>query len=356
MGIMSFNEGTGAAERRPAGPFFYITKLRAVSCIAVVILHTALAAGSFEMTDTQRMWTMLLRNLMLWSVPCFIMVTGALLLSPARGMDYRKLFGRYIARMVLCILLFTAVFELFDVILTGEEPGLWILGEYAFKVIAGRSWSHMWYLYMLVGLYLLLPFYRMIAARAEKRDLLYLLGVYFVFLSVLPMLREVFDSDIAFFVCVSGIYPFFLFAGHLIHSGTAKIRRGMLWILLLISTGLLAAATAAAYLAPSELLQSLLGTYAFPPTVIQSVCVFGLFSEYGGGERGIRVWRSIDRCSFGVYLIHMLFLKLLYVGFGFDPYAHGGTALLIPVAAGVFAVSFLASAVMKRIPGLNRLI
>ena len=330
--------------------YAYITKLRAISCIAVVILHTALAgSASFDITDSQRMWTMIIRNMMLWSVPCFIMVTGALLLNPEKDITYKKLFSKYIKRVVICILVFTAVFELFDVVLNGKQAVLWIVSEYAYKVVAGKSWAHMWYLYMLLGIYLLLPFYKMITRQIKKHDAVYLCIIYFLFLSFLPIIRDITGCEIAFFICTSTIYPFYLFIGYFIHSKTIIPRKTWMCILLALTSAGLIGLTAYAYMHNVDKLKGMLGTYAFPITVIQSVCVFSLFTMRESNSAINNLWVIIDKYSFGIYLIHMLILKTLFVALKFNPYQWGSVIMLIPVAICVFVVSLIVVAIFYKL-------
>ena len=71
----------------------------------------------------------------------------------------------------------------------------------------------MWYLYLITALYLLLPFYRKIAASLNSKDTYYLLGVYLVFLSLLPMLQTLTEKSTAFYICVYSVYPLYLFLG-----------------------------------------------------------------------------------------------------------------------------------------------
>ena len=59
-------------------------------------------------------------NLLMWAVPCFLMVSGALLLNPAKEIPLKKLFGKYIKRMFLALLIFTFIFQLFDILMTGQ--------------------------------------------------------------------------------------------------------------------------------------------------------------------------------------------------------------------------------------------
>ena len=335
----------------------YITVLRAVSCIAVVLLHTCLAAGStFEMPLRQRTVTMVIRNLTLWAVPCFIMVTGALLLDPERPLPYSKLFKKYVVRIFLAIAVFTALFLITDMVLNGEPKGMEAAAAFLYKVWAGKSWSHMWYLYMLLGLYFLMPFYRMIAAYSKKRDYIYLLSVYFLFLSVLPMLRSITDDDIAFFICVSAVYPLYLFAGHILHQGIFHVRAMPALAVFVLCSCTLSGLTVYAYQTDHALLKDLLGAYSFPVTLLQSLSLFSLFCSAHPEEESIfcRIWRRIDRNSFGIYLIHMLFLKLLYVAAGFDPYQAGGVFMLFPVAIGVFCLSYASVEILRRIPLFRR--
>ncbi|MCD8219105.1 MAG: acyltransferase, partial [Ruminococcus sp.] len=120
-----------------------------------------------------------MHNLMMWAVPCFVMVTGALLLDPARNVTYTKLFRKYIPRMVIALLLFSVVFELLDTRLGGKKIGVRTFLDGIKNAVLGQSWRHMWYLYLMIALYLMMPFYRKVAASLEKKNTYYLLGVLF---------------------------------------------------------------------------------------------------------------------------------------------------------------------------------
>ena len=65
--------------------------LRVMACVAIVILHTAYGASSqFEevISSFQQSAAMAATNSMMWAVPCFVMVTGALLLPPEKDISY----------------------------------------------------------------------------------------------------------------------------------------------------------------------------------------------------------------------------------------------------------------------------
>ena len=67
--------------------------LRAAACLAIVLLHTVFCAVSLfpeEASATQALLSNIVVNNMMWAVPCFLMVSGALLLNPERPVTVKK--------------------------------------------------------------------------------------------------------------------------------------------------------------------------------------------------------------------------------------------------------------------------
>lgn len=148
----------------------FLSELRAVSCIAIVLLHTFYAASAYAAPgSTAHLVAISVRNLMMWAVPCFVMVSGALLLDQARVITYRKIFQKYILRILLALVLFSVGFQVFDDITGNSGLHLTTLLHGLQNAVTGQGWKHMWYLYLIIALYLLLPFYRKIAAGLTKK-------------------------------------------------------------------------------------------------------------------------------------------------------------------------------------------
>lgn len=207
------------------GKIWSFSYLRSAACIAIIIIHTvycALLMYGSGLSQTQTIATWAVNNCMMWAVPVFVMVTGALLLDTGRTLTYRKLFGRYIARILGALVFFGVLFCVLDMISGGEERSVRSFFGGFYEVFSGTSWSHLWYLYLLIGLYLLLPFYKKIAAASSEFDIKYLLLVSLLFLSLKPILG-IFGIECGFYIHVSTIYPFFLFCGFAIHKGLLKI-------------------------------------------------------------------------------------------------------------------------------------
>lgn len=344
------------AEKR--NEIVFLTELRAFACIAIVFLHTFYAAMEFSPSSSEQMIALTVRNLMMWAVPCFVMVTGTLLLDKTKNVTYAKLFQKYLPRVILSLFLFSALFALLDAIGAGEPIGIGIILTGWKQAVLGKSWSHLWYLYLIIGLYLLIPFYRKIAVSLEKKDACYLLGVYLLFLSILPMLETLTAFKSAFYICVYSVYPVYLFLGYAIHQNLLPVPRfvwAFLAILGTISIGLLTIVSKQYELAA---LSKLLTSYAFPVTVLQAAGIYGVLCKktvvFPNWLKYIL--QKIDACSFGIYLIHMIFLKVIMVYCNWNPYAHGGTWMVLLIAIGVMIGSFICVWLLKRVPGLRKIL
>ena len=343
---------TAAQTRAREDGFSY---LRAIACIAIIVLHTVFSSSLLyqdSLTTVERVVSDAVANCMMWAVPCFVMVTGALLLNPAKELRYQKLFGKYVLRIAVLLVVFCMVFRVFDIFMDHEPltAGAFLQGFY--ELFTGTSWSHLWYLYLLIGLYLLMPFYRMVAKHSREADLRYLLIVYVIFLSLLPLLEQ--WVDCGFYIHVSTIYPFYLFCGYWIHKRNPQMHTGIAWLLLLLSTALLVVLTAVRLQTGIAQLEALWG-YSSILVIAQSAGFFALVTRCKG--RGIvrRILLQIDRCSLGIYLIHMIFVRLFLRYWGFNPYEGGVLAFVLLIVV-IFAISFGITWLLKWIPGVRRIL
>lgn len=334
-----------------------LSLIRIIACLAVVLLHTAnLAMAYFGPASTTRIITASMRNLMLWSVPCFVMVTGALLLDPAKDITYKKLFGKYIKRILIVLVLFTIIYKITDIAISGTPLSTSLITEYLSDLVFGTSWSHVWYLYLILAIYLLLPFYRMVAAKAGAKDLRYLLVVLIVFQSLLTLVSDITGKETAFYICISTVFPLFLFAGYAIDRGVIKIHRALAIAVILLGIAAIIILSMEATKLQSEILGSMVTSYHFIATVLMSIAIFSLISGIKISDRlNSPVFRSLDSCTFGIYLIHMIVLNLIYKVIGFNPLTLG--VYMLPVIAIVtFIISWGITFLLKLIPGIKKIL
>lgn len=212
--------------------------LRAAACFAIVLLHTMFCAVSLfpeEASAAQALLSNIVVNNMMWAVPCFLMVSGALLLNPEHPVTVKKCLTKYIPRMLIALVVFCLLFRALEILVNHEPVNAETLLSGFYEIFSGTSWSHVWYLYLMIGIYLLLPFYHKIASNSTAGELRYLMIVYVIFLSLVPVLKT-FGISVGFYICVSAIYPFYLFCGYALRQGVWRVNRGLGLLFLLIGT------------------------------------------------------------------------------------------------------------------------
>ena len=333
--------------------------LRAVACIAIIILHmfasaSILYGGYIDIMGNA--WSRAISNSMMWAVPCFVMTTGALLLDKNRRLTYGKLFKKYIFRVLAALVICCILFRFFDMEMDGEKAGIGILFGGLYEMFTGTGWSHLWYLYLLIGLYLMMPFYKKMAEYSEKFEIKYLLAVYLLFVSILP-LTYLLNVSSGFYIHVSTIYPFYLFCGYAVHQGLVKTNRWAAFAAMIISTGLLAIFSVIRWEKNLEVMEQL-WSYSSILVVIQAVSIFILFdSVKGQGSSWFgRILLSVDTCSFGIYLIHMIFIRLILRYMSFNPYEGHVIINFLLLIIGTFFVSYLCTWILKKVPVIKEIL
>ncbi len=334
----------------------YYSYARAISCIAIIFIHVlsqGISQFAASMGNANIAYWAVLNNLK-WGVPVFMMVTGSLLLDEEKELSLKKILKGYTLRIVKALIAFGLIFALLDAILagaTGAEGGFGLAFATGIaNIFTGQSWAHLWYLYALIGIYLLLPFYRIIAANATKQQMQYLLGIYIAFLSILPFVTG-WNVRIGFYIHVSSIYPFWLFFGYYLKKwGVKKSTRHYLLctVLSVVALVILTVIRWKCSLAPMDRLFN----YSSIVVIFQTYGVMGLLRSLKFKNRSLpdRFLLACDKQSFGIYLIHMIFIWIGYNAAGWDPFLHGGFFGILLLAVISFVLAWIATVLLKKLP------
>lgn len=293
---------------------------------------------------------------MMWAVPCFVMTTGALLLEETKEISYKKIFGKYVARILTALIVFCLIFRFFDMFMDKEPVNIEVLKNGIYEILTGTSWSHMWYLYLLIGLYFLLPFYKKIAKYSDKQELRYLLGVYMIFLSLLP-LSGIWGISSGFYIHVSTIYPFYLFCGYAVHKKIIEVNKWIAGIAAVLSTIGIFLLTIVRWRYNIEEMEQL-WSYSSILVILQAVGIFMSMDRIKniGSKAGRMLLDKIDRCSFGIYLIHMIFVRAILRYAEFDPYEGNAVLNFIGLTVIIFIVSYAVTWILKKFPLFRKIL
>lgn len=330
--------------------------IRAFSVLAVITIHTMYSAllqfGEGALVAEKILYRCVM-NMMWWAVPCFLMMTGSLLLDSNRKVPLKKLYRKYILRMLLVLLIFWGAFSWMELFFDSRILELRQILQVAYNVLTGNTWAHMWYIYCLLGLYVLLPMYKIFADYASDEQLKYILAILFLFESIFRLLKLL-EINLGFYCHINTIYPFWLLMGAAWNRGMFKYDKKINIALVMVSSGILIFTTVLweGFGVP---LSSLFG-YDSVLVVIQSIGLFVLFNSMNIENKLDQVLSEIGEKSFGIYLIHMVIINLAYKLFKFNPFtvsfAMGGMILVIVN----LALSYMMVTIMKYLPGIKKII
>lgn len=138
----------------------YCDYLRLIATFAVVVLHVAASNWYFiDVNGFEWQSFNFYDSVVRWGVPIFVMVSGSLFLS--RDISIRKIYSKYIFRMVIAFL----TWSIFYALMTPEyfENGLlYGIKTHIDAMVSGHY--HMWFILMIIGIYMCIPFYKKIIA------------------------------------------------------------------------------------------------------------------------------------------------------------------------------------------------
>lgn len=305
---------THAGAATTAGTVWYLQWLRALGAVAIVLLHVV---RSVELADELevaapslvRAETLGVVILSRWAVPVFLMMSGALMLDPAREMPPRKL-ARHIWRIVFVLATFGFAFCVMEVAYDAKTVDARVLAAAFVNLLRGHSWDHLWYLYATLGLYVLTPFLRWAVRRLSWRSLCAACVALWLLCCGTPTLVVLGCEEGPVQVVASGCgwafpLPYYL-AGYLLHHDGGRIlRRWPAWV----AVGALAASLGvlAMWVDIGELV---LPEYAL--VLPFGAGVFVLARRFLDSRQVGAPWICVlADYSLGIYVIHPLFAHLL---------------------------------------------
>lgn len=322
--------------------------LRILACFGIVVLHTLFSSTVyFDLSKTTFMWVDIFQNLLMWAVPFFLMITGTLLLDPEKELGKSRII-KYLLRVGIALVVFTFIYQLLDSIYsTNSFNFIRTLKLWVTKLLTGQSWAPTWYLYLMIGLYLMIPFYRMVVKKASINQIGLLITIIIVFVSIIPMIK-IDGHNLAFYIPTSIIYPCYLFLGYFIYH--KRIPKVIYAIMFAFSTIAIVQITFIRFMELNHFDGDISLGYENLLVIIQSAGLFGLLKDikFNPGK----IIKTIDNSTFGIYLIHIILIKMILSWQGFNPYKYSANYwgfLIIVLDLGILALSCGVSALIRTI-------
>ena len=334
----------------------YLDILRIVAAVFVVGIHVV-KLGANESAGADRAVLIAIHTLVRSAVPLFLMISGALWLDPKREVKPRRV-ARGVARLVCAFVFWSAVYAVVQTVLLEGK------GIKAAVVSFVTGADHMWFIYMMLCMYLLVPILRKVAENRAVVGYFVLLSLFFTF--TLPIVTGKLSSDVVnavnektHFYFTLGYVPYFMLGQYLASGEIKRPARCVIYAL-----GLAAFVATVILTVRLELPERQFVTFRINPShpfvLLQAAAIFTFaryaLSKISFRDRTRRALCAVSARTFGVYLVHPLVIEALHRLSGFDMNTLPA-ALSAPLfITAVFAVSFGVSAIFSLIPVVKKYI
>lgn len=369
----------------------FLDVLRVLATCAVVLMHVL--TGATDVTDASivpeyRSLLLSVMDLVTWCVPIFLMISGYLFLNPERTLTYPVMIKKYCRRIALAILLFGVPYAASELVVAEKSFRVMMIPEALKMALTGHTWSHMWYLYLILFLYLITPLLKKVLQILPVWSVVAVMAVIFLGSSVAPFLNKVLDINSIPVLPDGGVYFLYYLCGYLFamrevcvdkaessatsgkrksmeagdHTEPARGRQiGNVWLIaaVVLIMGMILSRTLAGF--------SIQMAYNYPFTVLFAVLLFA--AGWKGSIKKHRIpWQEAGALSFAVYLVHPVYVNLLYKFVKITPFtvleqcgvqsvAAGHAVLILLLAVFCLVVLALATAtawVLRKIPVLRK--
>lgn len=311
--------------------------LRVVAMLMVITVHVSnVYSRSFGIiSNSSFLFSLTFNTISRVSVPLFLMISGALLLD--RKFDKKKYWKRIIKFLIIIVV--------WDIIyLVWEYLYLGITYQKLYKLILNPYRAHLWYLYTTVILYIIQPILRLIMIKSNKiiKVILLLLWLFFSSISMI-------NKTVASIFTIFSYIGFFILGKYLYNYAKEKYlnKYNMLLIIIMIICFILSIVLNYMSSMKYNIFYNLYFAYRTPFIIFSSIAFYVLIISSYKKETLNKIIMEFSNLSFGVYLIHGIFLDITVKTFIYQNY---NSLLGIPFfTLIIFVLSIISTYILKKI-------
>lgn len=284
-----------------------------------------------------------------WALPIFVMISGYFLLDPRKQVGLRGYYQRRLRKIAWPLLTWTALY------LGISACDNWLAGRpvapvpMAASVINGVPYYHLWFLYMLPGLYLVAPFLKMATDHMRPSQLTAAVAACFAFTIVAATIDVLQGMPNGSYVVQFPRYLGYFLAGHLLGRALPAPKLSTATAVLLGSAILTFALAwlVAGITTPAHGLRVF--SFSNPSVIALSLAAFVLVRRLPVAASWQTWLPRVADASLGIYLVHpaLFFALQLWNGQLAAPF-------LAAQGLAVFVVSLLVVLAMQQTPLLRR--
>ena len=349
----------------PKNRIFYLDVLRVIACLSIVLIHSA---GGYvvENIGSPNFWVgNALDSMARIGVPLFIMISGALMLDKNYSFSKKKLM-RHIVRMVVFFVVWSAfyclIFVVADEVFIKHQPIS--ISDVILSFFGGHY--HLWFVYLIVGLYFILPLLRLWVNDKNKKYVEYFIILALVFNFTIPQVISVAGNYNTLFEELNfilanhfqlkyvGGYTAYFILGWYINNYDIKYKKalyllGLLgFVITFIGTYILSVTTEK----PIQIYDA-----SNINVFLQSAAVFILVKDkYINSEKNNKIIDSISEKSLGIYAIHVLFITFAFKTSDIIHISANAIITVPFVFVSALLLSYISSFILSKIPLIKEIV
>lgn len=286
----------------------WVTNLRVLATLSVILLHAS-SGGIFSYKTIPHTWYWICditNSFGFFAVPCFVMLSGYLLLGRYDGNllgFLQKRFTRVWLPFTLWIGIYLAYFIFYE-----HHPSS--LSSCLQKYLGGDVlFGHLWFVYMILGMYLLTPFLSKWLTVASQHEIYFFLFLSFISVAIFPLITRLTGFKIKFDLQNFGGYIGYYIAGYVLgNANTAAYKK--YYPVVFISLWLFSAfGNYYETITHEGKYQGNFYGYLTPNIILESIAIFLTFKHFFNVPILPKIISVFDTHSYGIYLAHALILR-----------------------------------------------
>lgn len=301
---------------------FQLDILRVLACYLVIHQHASeffyIGDGGSVVKGDNTFYIGIITSIARISVPLFVMISGYFLL-PMKGTTYeffRKRFTRVLYPFIIWCILYAFYFMAYR----GDSLGQALTNITHIPINYGVEIGHLWYIYMLIGLYLIIPIISPWLSSCTKKEIQCFLAIW-TFTTFLPYIHLIYTYVLGecFWNPTPAFYYFNGFIGYLVLGFYIKKYGALSMPYAVILSIIGYSVTAAVYCSRIEttsFVWDLELSWNFC-TINVAMLTYGFFSIFMKIKASGESWlghfiQDISINSYGIYLAHIMILNIVY--------------------------------------------
>jgi len=332
---------------------YSIDTLRTIATLLVILLHVSagyVITAKNDLTFDTSFWIgNIADSFSRICVPLFVLISGMFLVG--RNETFKQSYQKRASRILVPLISWTIIYILFRVAISLIADNPIDVKSLLTSVIVGKPYYHMWYLFMIIGLYFIAPILNN-SISYVSRNTLWTVAIMLLLFGMLNSSYDKFLNNKVSFILWFVNYLGYFILGYLIKDSKRRFPFLVLFSAYIISSILIAVLSL--YTIKSYDSLYFYG-YLTPFVIIGSLSVYKLFHQLKLKEN---IFSKISYLTLGIYLIHAGVLKALNSGLSMlDIKAFNNPIIEISLKFGItFFTSIIAAWTISKIKYVRKII